>query len=30
MEGFWIGRRFSNRIGGGHVKCSRIQKSVAA
>jgi len=30
MEGFWIGRRFSNRLGGGPVKCSRIQDPVAA
>jgi hypothetical protein len=30
MEGLWIGRRFSNRLGGGPVKCSRIKDTVAA
>jgi hypothetical protein len=30
MEGFWIGRRFSNRLGGGEVRCSRIQEPIAA
>jgi len=30
MEGFWIGRRSSSKLGGGPVKCSRILEHAAA